>query len=60
MAVLAEAIYFVEKNPDKSKAAVSRVQMCVQKAVEIINNSFAQHLEKCSFLKEVWDEKLPK
>ena len=100
VAVLAESIYFVEKNPDKGKAAVSKQlrlndpdalqsaydayakllvnrRMVVpentvagvievvreqgtnvrKKAAEIIDNSFAENLEKSGFLKELWAAK---
>lgn len=103
LAVLAEAIYFVEKNPDKGKAAVSKAlklndQDALQsaydayarllvnrrlvvpestvagvvefareqgtnvkkKAVEIIDNGFAENLEKSGFLKELWGGAVPK
>lgn len=103
VAVLAEAIYFVEKNPDKGKAAVSKAlrlndpdalqsaydayaRMLVnrrlvvpestvagvvefareqgtnvrKKAAEIIDNGFAENLEKSGFLKELWGGEVPK
>jgi ABC-type nitrate/sulfonate/bicarbonate transport system substrate-binding protein len=100
VAALAEAIYFVEKNPDKSKAALAKVLSisdqevlqsaydayakalvnrrltvpvnAVAQAVEIaredgtqirkkpaemIDNSFAEQLDKSGFLKELWGGK---
>jgi NitT/TauT family transport system substrate-binding protein len=97
VAALAEAIYFVEKNPDKSKAALAKILSisdpevlqsaydayaktlvnrrltvpvnAVAQAVEIaredgtqirrkpaemIDNGFAEQLEKSGFLKELW------
>ena len=103
VAVLAESIYFVEKNPDKGKAAVSKAlrlqdqdalqsaydayaRMLVnrrlvvpestvagvvefareqgtnvrKKAAEIIDNGFADNLEKSGFLKELWGGEVPK
>ena len=103
VAALAESIYFVEKNPDKSKAAVAKAlklndpealqsayeayakllvnrRMIVpestvagvievareqgttvrKKAAEIIDNSFAENLEKSGFLKEIWGGELPR
>jgi NitT/TauT family transport system substrate-binding protein len=96
---LTESLSFVEKNPDKSRAAVSKAlklddpealqsaydtyakllinrRMIVpestvagvieiareqgtavkRRAAEIIDNSFAENLEKSGFLKEVWGE----
>ncbi len=103
VAVLAESVYFVEKNPDKGKAAVSKAlrlndpdalqsaydayaRMLVnrrlvvpestvagvvefareqgtnvrKKAAEIIDNGFADNLEKSGFLKELWGGEVPK
>jgi NitT/TauT family transport system substrate-binding protein len=97
VAALAEAIFFVEKNPEKSKAALAKVlsitdQEVLQSAydayakalvnrpitvpvtavtravelaredgtqirkkpAEIIDNSFAEQLDKSGFLKELW------
>ena len=97
VAALAEAIHFVEKNPDKGKAAVSKAlklndQDALQsayeayakllvnrrllvpentvagvieiareqgtnvrrKAAEMIDNRFAEDLDKSGFLKEIW------
>ncbi|TAJ98368.1 ABC transporter substrate-binding protein [bacterium] len=102
-AVLAEAIYFVEKNPDKGKAAVGKAlrlndpdalqsaydayakalvnrRLVVpegtvagvvdfareqgtnvrKKAAEIIDNSFAENLEKSGFLRELWGGEVSK
>ena len=101
VAALAESIHFVEKNPDKSKAAVGKAlklsdsealqsayeayakllvnrRMIVpestvagvievareqgttvrKKAPEIIDNTFAENLDKSGFLKEVWGSEL--
>ena len=103
VAALAESIYFVEKNPDKGKAAVSRAlrlndQEALQsaydayakllvnrrllvpentvagvvevareqgtnvrrKAVEMIDNRFAEDLDKSGFLKEIWGGEVPR
>ena len=103
VAALAEAIFFVEKNPEKSKAALAKVlsindQEVLQSAydayaktlvnrpitvpatavaqavelaredgtqirkkpAEIIDNSFAEQLEKSGFLKELWGGELPR
>ncbi|MGE5852956.1 MAG: ABC transporter substrate-binding protein [Deltaproteobacteria bacterium] len=100
-AALAEAVYFVEKNPDKSKAALAKILAindqevlqsaydayakslvnrrltvpvnAVAQAVEIaredgtqirkrpsdiIDNSFAEQLERSGFLKELWGNEL--
>jgi NitT/TauT family transport system substrate-binding protein len=97
VAVLAESIQFVEKNPDKAKAAVSKAlklndadalqsaydayakllinrRLIVpeqtvagvievareqgtnirRKSAEIVDNRFAENLEKSGFLKELW------
>ena len=97
VAALAESIYFVEKNPDKAKAALAKVfsindQEVLQsaydayakalvnrrllvpinavsqavdlaredgtqirkKTAEMIDNSFAEQLDKSGFLKELW------
>ena len=97
VAALAEAIHFVEKNPDKSKAALAKVlsisdpevlqsaydayakalvnrRLTVpvnamaqaveiaredgtqirRKPAEMIDNSFAEQLDKSGFLKELW------
>jgi NitT/TauT family transport system substrate-binding protein len=99
VAALAETIHFVEKNPEKSKAAVAKAlklndadtlqsaydayarllvnrRLLVpenavagvietareqgtnvrRKASEIIDNSFAENLEKSGFLKDIWGE----
>ncbi len=101
VAALAEAIHFVEKNPDKSKAALSKIlsindqevlrsaydayaktlvnrRLTVpvnavaqaveiaredgtqirKKPAEIIDNSFAEQLEKNGFLKELWGNEI--
>ena len=101
VAALAQSIYFVEKNPDKGKAAVSKVlklddQEALQsayetyakllvnrrlvvpestvtgvieiareqgtnvrrKAAEMIDNRFAEDLNKSGFLKEIWGAEL--
>ena len=103
VAALAESIYFVEKNPDKSKAAVAKAlklndpealqsayeayakllvnrRMIVpestvagvievareqgtpvrKKAAEIIDNTFAENLDKSGFLREIWGGDLPR
>jgi len=103
VAVLAEAIHFVEKNPDKGKAAVSKqlrltdadalqsaydayAKLLVnrrlvvpettvagiiefareqgtnvrKKAQEIVDNTYAENLEKSGFLKEIWGADLPR
>lgn len=103
VAGLAESIHFVEKNPDRSKAAVAKAlklndpealqsayeayakllanrRMLVpestvagvievareqgtavrKKAAEIIDNSFAENLDKSGFLKEIWGSDLPR
>jgi NitT/TauT family transport system substrate-binding protein len=102
VAALAETIHFVEKNPDRSKAALAKIlsindQEVLQSAydayakalvnrrllvpvnavtqaveiaredgtqlrkkpAEIIDNGFAEHLEKSGFLKELWGNELP-
>jgi len=102
VAALAEAIHFVEKNPDKGKAALAKIlsisdQEVLQSAydvyakalvnrriivpvnavaqaveiaredgtqikktpAEVIDNSFAEQLEKSGFLKELWGNELP-
>jgi ABC-type nitrate/sulfonate/bicarbonate transport system substrate-binding protein len=102
VAAMAEAVHFVEKNPEKAKASVTRVlglkdQESAQsaydayakqlvnrrirvpssrvteaveaarqaganvrrKASETFDNSFAEHLEKSGFLKELWGNELP-
>jgi NitT/TauT family transport system substrate-binding protein len=101
VAALAESIHFVEKNPDKGKAAVSKAlklndaealqsaydayakllvnrRLLVpestvagvvdvareqgtnvrRKAAEMIDNRFAEDLEKSGFLKEIWGAEL--
>ena len=101
VAALADAIYFVEKNPDRAKAALSKVLSindqevlqsaydayakslvnrrllvpanAVSQAVElareegtqirkkpadIIDNSFAEQLDRSGFLKELWGNEL--
>ena len=102
IAAMAEAVHFVEKNPDKAKASVSKVlglkdpesaqsaydvyakQLVnrritipaarVAEAMEVarhaganvrrkpadtFDNSFADHLNKSGFLKELWGAELP-
>ena len=102
VAAMAEAIHFVEKNPDRAKASVSRVlalkdQESAQSAYdayarrlvnrslaipaarvaaaiesarqgganvrrrpgETYDNSFAEHLEKSGFLKQLWGSEGP-
>ena len=102
VAAMAEAVHFVEKNPDKAKASVSRVlalkdQESAQSAYdayakqlvnrrltipasrvaeaieqvrqaganvrrkpsETYDNSFAEHLDKSGFLKELWGGEAP-
>jgi ABC-type nitrate/sulfonate/bicarbonate transport system substrate-binding protein len=102
VAAIAEAVHFVEKNPEKAKASVSRVlalkdqesaqsaydayaQQLVNRRItipasrvaeavenvrqsggnvrrkpsEIYDNSFAEHLDKSGFLKELWGTELP-
>jgi NitT/TauT family transport system substrate-binding protein len=102
IAAMAEAVHFVEKNPDKAKASVSKVlalkdQESAQSAydayarqlvnrritipasrvadtieytrhsganvrrkpAETYDNSFADHLEKSGFLKELWGGEVP-
>jgi ABC-type nitrate/sulfonate/bicarbonate transport system substrate-binding protein len=101
VAAMAEGIYFVEKNPDKAKSALSKVlsvndhevlqsayeayakslvnrrlvvpasavsravdlareegTLIRKKPTEIIDNSFAEQLEKSGFLKELWGKQL--
>jgi ABC-type nitrate/sulfonate/bicarbonate transport system substrate-binding protein len=101
VAAMADAIYFVEKNPDKAKTALSKVlsvndqevlqsaydayakslvnrrlivpanavaqavelareegTLLRKKPAEIIDNSFAEHLDKSGFLKELWGKQL--
>jgi NitT/TauT family transport system substrate-binding protein len=103
LAVMAESIYFVEKNPEKAKASVSKTlkledkeslqsaydayakalvnrRLVVpenavagvvevaretgtnvrKKASEIIDNRFAEELEKSGFLKEMWGGEVSK
>ena len=103
VAVLAESIEFVEKNPDKAKVAVGKAlklndgdalqsaydayakllvnrRLTVpessvagvievareqgtnvrRKAAEIIDNRFADDLDKSGFLKEVWSGEVPR
>ena len=103
VAALAEAIQFVERNPDKGKAAVSKAlklndadalqsaydayakllvnrRLTVpessvagvievareqgttirRKAVEMIDNRFAEDLDKSGFLKELWGSDVPR
>ncbi|HKY09469.1 MAG TPA: ABC transporter substrate-binding protein [Candidatus Binatia bacterium] len=102
VAAMAEAVHFVEKNPDKAKQSVTRIlalkdqesaqsaydayakQMVnrrltvpasrVKEAVEQVrqtgaivrrkpsetyDNSFADHLDKSGFLKELWGAEMP-
>jgi ABC-type nitrate/sulfonate/bicarbonate transport system substrate-binding protein len=101
VAAMAEGIYFVEKNPDKGKAALSKIlsvndqevlqsaydayaksmvnrrlivpvnavtqavemareegTLIRKKPAEIIDNSFAEQLDKSGFLKELWGKQL--
>jgi ABC-type nitrate/sulfonate/bicarbonate transport system substrate-binding protein len=101
VAALAESIHFVEKNPDRAKAALSKVlsindqevlqsaydayakslvnrrlivpvnavaqavelareegTLIRKKPTEIIDNSFADQLDKSGFLKELWGKQL--
>jgi len=103
VAAMAEAVHFVEKNPDKAKASVSKVlglkdQESAQSAydayakhlvnrritipatrvaeaievarqsganvrrkpAEIFDNSFADHLNKSGFLRELWGAEMPR
>jgi NitT/TauT family transport system substrate-binding protein len=103
VAAMAESIHFVEKNPDKAKAAISKQlrltdndalqsaydayarllvnrRMSVpentvagvieiareqgtnvrKKAAELVDNTFAENLEKSGFLKEIWGTDLTK
>jgi hypothetical protein len=98
---MAEGIYFVEKNPEKGKAALSKIlsvndqevlqsaydayaksmvnrrlivpvnavtqavemareegTLIRKKPAEIIDNSFAEQLDKSGFLKELWGKQL--
>ena len=102
VAAMAEAVHFVEKNPEKAKASVarvlalkdqesaqsaydayarqlvnrrlsipaSRVAQAIESArqaganvrrkpAETYDNSFAEHLEKSGFLKELWGGDVP-
>ena len=102
VAAFAEAVRFVEDNPDKAKASVSKVlrlkdedalqasydayakrlinrrmivpvnavtegveivresgTKVIKKATELLDNSFAENLEKSGFLKEVWGGRMP-
>jgi len=102
VAAMAEAIYFVEKNPDRAKASVGKVlkltdqesldssyqayakaiinrKMTVpaeavaeamdlaresgtnvtRKPEELYDNSFAEHLSKSGFLRELWGSAVP-
>ena len=102
VAALAEAVKFVEDNPEKAKASVAKIlrvsdedalqssydayakkhvnrrlivplnavadsvevareagAKVTKKANEIVDNSFAENLEKSGFLKELWGGKLP-
>jgi NitT/TauT family transport system substrate-binding protein len=102
VAALAEAVKFVEDNPEKAKASVARILRVkdedalqasfeayakkhvnrrvvvpldavadsidvaresgikvTKKANEIVDNSFAENLEKSGFLKELWGNKIP-
>jgi NitT/TauT family transport system substrate-binding protein len=102
VAALAEAVKFVEDNPDKAKASVAKILRLkdedalqasfeayakkhvnrrvvvpldavtdsidvareagikvTKKASEIVDNSFAENLEKSGFLKELWGNKVP-
>jgi ABC-type nitrate/sulfonate/bicarbonate transport system substrate-binding protein len=103
VAVMAEAVHFVEKHPEKAKASVSsvlslkdqesaqsaydayarqlinrrlsipasRVAEAIEAArqaganvrrrpVDTFDNSFAEHLDKSGFLKELWGANMPK
>ena len=103
VAAMAEAIYFVERNPDKAKASVGKVlklsdreslessyqayaksiinrRMIVpgdavaeamdiaresgtnisRKPEDLFDNTFAEHLDKSGFLKELWGGEAPK
>jgi NitT/TauT family transport system substrate-binding protein len=102
VAALAEAVKFVEDNPDKAKASVAKILRLkdedalqasfeayakkhvnrrvvvpldavtdsidvaresgikvTKKASEIVDNSFAENLEKSGFLRELWGSKIP-
>jgi len=102
VAALAEAVKFVEDNPEKAKASVAKIlrvqdeevlqssydayarrhinrrllvplnavadsvdvareagAKVTKKAHEIVDNSFAENLEKSGFLKELWGSRLP-
>lgn len=102
VAALAEAVKFVEDNPEKAKASVAKILRVkdddalqasfdayakkhvnrrlivpleavadsievardsgikvTKKAHEIVDNSFAGHLEKSGFLKEFWGNRIP-
>jgi NitT/TauT family transport system substrate-binding protein len=88
VAALAEAVKFVEDNPEKAKKSVAktlRVQdedvlqssyeayakkhvnrrlvvagtKINKKANEVVDNSFAENLEKSGFLRELWGAKIP-
>jgi ABC-type nitrate/sulfonate/bicarbonate transport system substrate-binding protein len=101
VAAMADAVFFLEKNPDKGKAALSKVlsvndqevlqsaydayarsmvnrrlivpvnavvqavemareegTLIRKKPAEIIDNSFAEQLDKSGFLKELWGKQL--
>ena len=103
VAAMAEAVHFVEKNPEKAKASVTRVlalkdtesaqsaydayarqlvnrRLTIpasrvaetienarqaganvrRKPAETYDNSFAEHLEKSGFLRELWGADLPR
>jgi ABC-type nitrate/sulfonate/bicarbonate transport system substrate-binding protein len=102
VAALAEAVQFVEANPDKAKATVAKALRVhddavlqssydayakrhanrrlivplgavsdaidlardsgiktVKRAPEIVDNSFAENLEKSGFMKELWGGRVP-
>ncbi len=102
VAAMAEAIYFVEKNPDKAKGSVGKVLKLtdqesldssynayarsiinrtmlvpagaveeamdlaresgtnvIRKPSELFDNTFAEHLSKSGFLKELWGGTVP-
>lgn len=102
VAALAESVHFVEQNPEKAKASVSKVlrikdedalqasydayakrlinrRMIVpvnavteavemareagakttRKGPELMDNSFAENLDKSGFLRELWGGKVP-
>jgi NitT/TauT family transport system substrate-binding protein len=63
VAALAETVYFVEKNPDKAKAAIAKaMRVKDEEALQSSYNVYAKeivdrtvnNLEKSGFLKELW------